>query len=126
MCAFDSPGCVFSPRFLLPLLGDYDGCVLPGMKFSVDLCPCPAHLLCFSRLPAGIGPWDKGMDESKKGLGSRSLSFTVGGIREHREAPVVGMRVQLLDLVEQKSRHRSTGTHLIALAEAGPELAGAV
>lgn len=45
MCAFDSPGCVFFPWFLLPLLGDYDGCVLPGIKFSVDLFPCPAHLM---------------------------------------------------------------------------------
>lgn len=49
-------GC-FVSWFLFPLwiLEECDGCVLPGRKFSLDLFPQPAELMCSQGMLLGVG-----------------------------------------------------------------------
>lgn len=53
----------FVPWFLFTLwiLGECDGCVLPGKTFSVNLFSWPSQLVCFQIMSAGVGGSDNEM-----------------------------------------------------------------
>lgn len=40
---------------------------LPGRKFSVDLFPWPAQLVCSLEMSAGVGDWDNRINWGKDG-----------------------------------------------------------
>lgn len=48
--------------FLFPpqTSGECGGYVYPGKKFSVDLFPWPAQLMCSQDMSAGVEGWDHG------------------------------------------------------------------
>lgn len=57
----------FVPWFLLPpwTLEECGNCVFPGRKFSEDLFPWPAQLVCSQGMPADLEGWGNEMSWRK-------------------------------------------------------------
>jgi hypothetical protein len=65
-------------------LRDYDGSVIAGIKFSVNLCPWLAQLLCSQSMPTTIGGFDNEMNRRRKVEGDLCDVFRMRSKRKER------------------------------------------